>query len=208
MEEIHIDVKNSNNQIKFLIDLIKIQTIRIITLQSENEALKSIVQNNNLKLKKIESHLNINNLNDDSNLRQTMCQIHQNNQTAQDSPPANNDRFNKRTSSKSNSNPNKKQQISYPTRPSTCPYGQTNIRKFDSTNSADQSKPNDSNENDFKVAGPRKKSEKASIQKYIKTSDQGSNVGFKSCERIIEIYLGRISIDEKIMIMLKKRLVK
>lgn len=219
MEEIHIDVKNSNNQIKSLIDLIQIQSIRISTLQSENQALKSIVQNNNLMLKQIQSHLNIRNLNDDSNhphtshvpntpkqpMYSTVLASGQNNKKetprykrpAQDSPPTNNDQSNKRTRSKSNSNPNKKHQTSYPTRPSTCPNGQTNIRTFDSTNSDDQSKPNDSNENDFKVAGPRKKSKKASIQKYIKTSGQGSNVGFKSCERKIEIYLGRISIDEK-----------
>ncbi|CAF1003618.1 unnamed protein product [Brachionus calyciflorus] len=156
-------------------------------LQSDNQALKSIVQNNNLMPKQIQSHLNIRNLNDDSKNPHTSHvpntpkqPMHSTVMPAQDSPPTNNDQSNKRTRSKSNSNPNKKHQTSYPTRPSTCPNGQTNIRTFDSTTLDDQSKQNDSNENDFKVAGPRKKSKKASIQKYIKTSGQG-----------------RISIDEK-----------
>ncbi|CAF1026507.1 unnamed protein product [Brachionus calyciflorus] len=216
IQELQIDSKRTHNQINSLIDLVKLQSARIDSLQSENNSLKLIIQNNNAILKQIQSKINVNDfpnlLNNGTNTpRNTIPSTPLQNSTSYsqavalpkkptnkrpstDSPTKSTRNKSQKTDDVTTPNTKASQSSESVTRQTSRPNGESNIRQFDSSNPYEPTKSIEDNE--FKLAGPRKRTKNSSIHNYIKTSGKGENTGFKSCERKVDIYLGRISIDE------------
>ncbi|RNA03563.1 hypothetical protein BpHYR1_002963 [Brachionus plicatilis] len=57
IEDVHLDVKRTKNQMKSLIEMVKIQSSQIENLLNENKTLKSVFETNNLILKQIQTTL-------------------------------------------------------------------------------------------------------------------------------------------------------
>ncbi|CAF0771348.1 unnamed protein product [Brachionus calyciflorus] len=217
IQEVHLDVQHTKSQINSLIDLVKFQSTRIKSLQTENITLKSIIQNKNSILKQIQTSLNSKNVTNvcptpftNTNTPQIPIQNTPgsysqavssqpakntgNKRPAHDSPLNPSKNKSQKRDNKGKQNSNCTQTSEYPNRQTTQPNGQSNLLAFDSTDPTQNSKP--IIENEFKIAGLKRRMKKTSIQNYINSSGKSHNSGFKSCERKIEIYLGRISNEE------------
>ncbi|CAF0986175.1 unnamed protein product [Brachionus calyciflorus] len=85
------------------------------------------------------------------------------------------------------------------TRPSNL-NKQPEQKKLKSIDSFNPGKPNneiDENNQGYKIAGPKyKKTKQSSTQIYIKNAGQNNKSGLKTCERKLELYLGRINKGE------------
>lgn len=74
---------------------------------------------------------------------------------------------------------------------------QSVLANFDSSNPDLPNTKISQNYNDtFRVAGPRQRNKQSFTNSYIKSAGTGNINGIKTCDRKIDVYLGRIDIDE------------
>ncbi|CAF1032427.1 unnamed protein product [Brachionus calyciflorus] len=85
------------------------------------------------------------------------------------------------------------------------PNPQKSLKTFDSFNPEDPPRELTSDKDEgFKIVGPKKKSKSKKLKSnssefYLCNSGKGQNIGFESCERKYEVYLGRVdsNVDNK-----------